>query len=235
VALTALIAIVAPAGAALASTASPEAAPASARNQPLAVLLTSQRVLVSPYGRVFPIRAVSALRPITRRRTVLPVVARASTPDGVRWLRVALPGRPNGSSGWIRQSGTTPTTTGWRVVIRTAGRRVLVLHDGRVVRSFRAVVGRPSTPTPSGRFFVEETVRLPRGSAGAPFALALSARSNALRRFEGGPGQIAIHGVANLSGALGTASSHGCIRLDAASVTWVATHVPAGATVTISA
>ena len=61
-----------------------------------------------------------------------------------------------------------------------------------------AIVGKPSTPTPHGRFFVEESVRMPPGSAGGPFALALSAHSDALRTFEGGSGQVAIHGVANL-------------------------------------
>ena len=44
------------------------------------------------------------------------------------------------------------------------------------------------------------------GSAGGPFALALSARSNVLQEFAGGPGQIAIHGVANLGGTPGPPS-----------------------------
>ncbi len=51
------------------------------------------------------------------------------------------------------------------------------------------------------------------GEPGGPFALALSARSNALQEFEGGPGQIALHGRDNLGGVLGAAESHGCMRL----------------------
>jgi lipoprotein-anchoring transpeptidase ErfK/SrfK len=43
--------------------------------------------------------------------------------------------------------------------------------------------------------------------------LATSARSNVLQEFDGGPGQIALHGTDHLSGALGTAASHGCIRM----------------------
>ena len=74
---------------------------------------------------------------------------------------------------------------------------------------------------------------MPQGAAGAPFALALSARSDALRHFEGGPGQIAIHGTARLRGALGTASSHGCVRLAGPAVAWLAANVPAGAPVRI--
>ena len=75
---------------------------------------------------------------------------------------------------------------------------------------------------------------MPTGSPGAPFALALSARSNVLRQFGGGPGQIAIHGVANLGGTLGTAISHGCIRLGNRSIRWLAARIAPGTPVTIT-
>jgi lipoprotein-anchoring transpeptidase ErfK/SrfK len=70
-------------------------------------------------------------------------------------------------------------------------------------------------------------------SAGAPFALALSARSNVLRRYEGGPGQVAIHGMANLGGTLGTAGSHGCVRLSDRSIRWLAARIGPGVPVAI--
>src|SRR6185436_17722709 len=107
---------------------------------------------------------------------------------------------------WIAKRGTVRTTTSWEVVVRTSSRRLAVYRRGRFVRAFAAIVGKPATPTPHGHFFVEESVRMLPGSAGAPFALALSASSNVLQEFEGGPGQVAIHGVANLSGPLGTAA-----------------------------
>ncbi len=75
---------------------------------------------------------------------------------------------------------------------------------------------------------------MPSDSAGAPFALALSARSNVLQEFEGGPGQIAIHGIENLGGTLGTAESHGCIRLDTQAITWLANRIAPGTPVTIT-
>jgi lipoprotein-anchoring transpeptidase ErfK/SrfK len=62
----------------------------------------------------------------------------------------------------------------------------------------------------------------------------LSARSNVLQEFEGGPGQIAMHGVANLGGTLGTAISHGCVRLASRSIRWLAPRIPPGAPVTIT-
>jgi lipoprotein-anchoring transpeptidase ErfK/SrfK len=202
--------------------------------QQLAMLLTPQGVLVTPGGRLSPVRTVRASRPITGGLTVLPVIGSATTADGAQWLRVLVPGRPNGTRGWIAQRGAVLTTTSWHVAVRTTGRRVLVYRQGRLVRSFAAIVGKPSTPTPHGRFFVEESVRMRPGSAGAPFALALSARSNVLQEFEGGPGQIAVHGVANLGGTLGTAISHGCIRLATRSIRWMATRIAAGVPVTIT-
>jgi lipoprotein-anchoring transpeptidase ErfK/SrfK len=145
-----------------------------------------------------------------------------------------LPGRPNGSTGWIAEQGTRKLVTGWHLVVDLSARRVRAYRDGRIVRTFLAVVGKPSTPTPTGDFFVEETVQMSRGEAGGPFALALSGRSNALQEFEGGPGQIALHGRDNLGGTLGTAASHGCIRVDTASIDWLAARIGPGTPVTIS-
>jgi lipoprotein-anchoring transpeptidase ErfK/SrfK len=110
---------------------------------------------------------------------------------------------------------------------------VLVYRAGRIVKLFRAVVGKPSTPTPTGTFFVEEPVHLSPGAVGAPYALALSARSNVLQEFDGGPGQIALHGLNNIGGVLGTAVSHGCIRLDTAAMIWLVGRIGAGVPVTV--
>ena len=202
--------------------------------QELVTLVKPHRAVSTLQPHPSRVTAVPVFRPITGARTVLPVIAHASSPQGVHWLRVMLPGRPNGSKGWIAQHGTVATNTGWRISVKTASRRVLAYRDGHRVRTFGAVVGKPSTPTPHGQFFVEESVRMPHGSAGAPFALALSARSDVFQEFEGGPGQIAIHGIANLGGSMGAAVSHGCIRLTNQSVSWLAARVPAGAVVSIT-
>ena len=179
------------------------------------------------------IALIQAARPITEERTVLPVIGKSTGADGLPWLQVRLPGRPNGRTGWIAQRATTRLTTAWHLVVDRSTRRVTVYRAGRVVRVFPAVVGRPTAPTPRGEFFVEEIVQLPSTAPGAPFALALSARSDVYREFDGGPGQIALHGVANLGGALGTAVSHGCIRPGTAAITWLAWHIRTGAPVTV--
>jgi lipoprotein-anchoring transpeptidase ErfK/SrfK len=84
-----------------------------------------------------------------------------------------------------------------------------------------------------GEYFVEENVKMAASAAGAPFALATSDRSRVLQDFEGGPGQIAIHGLENLGGTLGTAESHGCIRLATAAITWLAARITPGVPITI--
>jgi lipoprotein-anchoring transpeptidase ErfK/SrfK len=94
-------------------------------------------------------------------------------------------------------------------------------------------VGSPSTPTPRGEFFVEESIALRAWDPGTPFALALSARSYVLQEFAGGPGQIAVHGIRNIGGVLGSAVSHGCIRVGTAAIRWLAGHIGAGVPVTI--
>ena len=203
---------------------------AVAPTQELVKLITAHEVFSAPSGRAGSL--LRAWRPVTGEQTVLPVLARTNR-TGVRWLRVLLPGRPNGSAGWIRQQGTAPASTSWHLVISTSARRVLVYRRGHLLRSFAAVVGKSSTPTPSGRFFVEESVAMPHGSPGAPFALALSARSNVLQEYEGGAGQIALHGVANLGGTPGTAVSHGCIRLADPDIRWLAARIAPGVPVSI--
>jgi lipoprotein-anchoring transpeptidase ErfK/SrfK len=201
--------------------------------QQLAVLLSAHGAHQEPEAGSPQTELVPSRRPITGERTTLPVTGSLTGPDGVRWLQVMLPGRPNSSTGWIAQQGTRKLMTAWHIVVDLTARRVSVYRDGHKLRSFQAVVGKPSTPTPTGEFFVEEALQMPAGEAGGPFALALSARSDVLQEFEGGPGQIAMHGRNNLGGTLGTAASHGCIRLATASIEWLAARIGPGTPATI--
>jgi lipoprotein-anchoring transpeptidase ErfK/SrfK len=143
--------------------------------------------------------------------------------DGQRWLHVRLPERPNTMSGWIRAAVTVDSTTPWRILVSTAHERVTVTRAGRLAVSFRAVVGKPSTPTPRGLFAIDERIRQPAGSELGPWALFLTAHSRVLRNYGGGPGRVAIHGRAGplLAAPLGTAASHGCIRVDDRRVRWL--------------
>ncbi len=111
------------------------------------------------------------------------------------------------------------------------------LRDGRPVRRFSAVVGAPGTPTPRGRFAIYEIARQsdPFGFLG-PVALHLTAHSDVLANFGGGPGRVALHGRggASLLDPLGSAASHGCIRVDSRRIAWLAGGARPGVPVTIS-
>jgi hypothetical protein len=94
---------------------------------------------------------VSALRhgsqPSSARSSDLPGIHKCPTPSTSvdAWLRVRLPGRPNGHTGWIAAARTRPTSTPWRLVVSLSARRVIVFRSGRVVRRFTAIVGKPIT------------------------------------------------------------------------------------------
>jgi lipoprotein-anchoring transpeptidase ErfK/SrfK len=154
--------------------------------------------------------------PLSHQRTSLPVLRRRG-----RFLQVLLPGRPNGHSGWIAADKAKTWKTPWHVVVNTSSKRLFVFDGAKIARSFPVVVGKGSTPTPRGRFFVEEAILLPSRSPGAPVAYALSARSSVYQEFDGGPGQIAVHGTYGIGGTPGRAESHGCIRATWAALQWM--------------
>jgi L,D-transpeptidase catalytic domain. len=178
---------------------------------------------------------VSPVRPLTRQQTALPVIAERLDEQGARWLRVRQPGRPNGRAGWIRATSARLVSSSWRLVVIRARREALLYKDGRLVEHHRVVVGAPATPTPRGQFFVVEHVAQTAGSPLGRWALATSARSNVLQEFDGGPGQIALHGRRGplAVAPLGTAASHGCVRFDNAVIDHLAHLLPNGTPVEI--
>jgi lipoprotein-anchoring transpeptidase ErfK/SrfK len=224
------VAVLAAASAALLAAAPAEAGDEVRSSRPVIALHHGHVARSRPNPRARRIEYVAARRPLTGVRTVLPALGHGKSRS---WVRVRLPGRPNGHAGWIRTAHTKRTFTPWRLALDLSERVVTVHYGGRVKRRFRAVVGASATPTPTGRYFIEEGVALDSWHLGGPFALATSARSNVLQEFAGGPGQIALHGTRGLAGALGTAASHGCIRLHTRAITWLAHRVGAGVPLTI--
>ena len=201
--------------------------------QKLVTLLRPETAYAKPSRQAARLGTISFTRPLTGERTVLPLLGKWIGPNGVTWLHVRLPGRPNSHAGWIARSGTKIWKTGWRIVVNIGSRTVTVYDRGRSRAVFRAVVGSPSTPTPDGQFFVEEVMSLNAGTMGGPYALALSARSDVYSEFDGGPGQIALHSTYDIGGTLGTAESNGCVRLDPSVMSWLAARLGPGVPVTI--
>jgi lipoprotein-anchoring transpeptidase ErfK/SrfK len=158
---------------------------------------------------------------------------------GRAWVDVRLPGRPNGASGWIDRSVVMLSTTDWRIVVDLRRRTLQAWNGRRLVRSFPAVVGSPSTPTPTGLFAVSDRIPLahPRAQFYGSWILTLTAHSTVLHSFDGGDGLVAIHGRGgqSLSTPLGSALSHGCVRLTNDAIDWLAARAVPGTPVQVLA
>ncbi len=146
--------------------------------------------------------------------TVLGVIGMA-TDAGCKpaWYRVRLPLLPNGSTGWVPAGTIRLYRVTSRIVVSLSQRRLRLYRSGKLALETRVGIGASATPTPTGRFYVNERYVL--SSADGPFgpnALGISAHSEALEHVWVENGPIAIHGT-NEPWSIGQAASHGCIRL----------------------
>jgi lipoprotein-anchoring transpeptidase ErfK/SrfK len=156
--------------------------------------------------------------------------------QGTSWLKLRLASRPNNSAAWVPASHARLVRNPWLVRVSVDERRVVVYRAGKRRLSFRAVVGAPSTPTPRGLFAIYERVRQPDADGFlGPWALHLTAHSRVLDNYGGGPGRVAIHGRggSSLIDPLGTARSHGCIRVGNGRIVALASTLPLGTPVLI--
>jgi lipoprotein-anchoring transpeptidase ErfK/SrfK len=149
-----------------------------------------------------------------------------------RWYRVQLPIKPNGATGYVRASavGTGPVRS--RVVVDLSAKRLTLFRRGRPVLSAPVAVGSAATPTPVGRYYVNQLL-IPSDPGGpyGPAAIGISAFSNVLTGWaQGGP--IAIHGT-NEPWSIGHAVSNGCIRLHNDVLQRLFASTPAGTPVVI--
>jgi hypothetical protein len=149
------------------------------------------------------------------------------------WVRVYLPLRPNGSKGWVPARAVKLLWNPWRIVIRLRAHRMYVFRGRRLFLHAKVVVGKPSTPTPVGTYFIVNLLKPPDPNADyGPFTYDLSAHSYVLKTFAGGDGHVAIHGT-NAPWLLGQSVSHGCIRVSNAVIRRLAHVLPLGTPVLI--
>ena len=144
--------------------------------------------------------------------TFLIVGAIVNRSCGASWYRVKLPMRPNGIVGYVRPADVLVQKVKTRIVVDVSARELTFYRAGKHVLSTPVAVGSPSTPTPIGRFYVNQRL-LPTNPYGpfGPAALGVSAFSDVLTGWaQGGP--IGIHGM-NEPWSIGRAVSNGCIRV----------------------
>ena len=153
--------------------------------------------------------------------------------DQGEWLKVLLPIRPNGSTGFVRASDVTVSENPYSIDIELAEHRLTVSKGDEVTIDEPIGVGTASTPTPGGKYYLKELLQPPdpNGTYG-PYAYGLSGFSNVLQEFNGGDGVIGIHGT-NQPEAIGTDVSHGCIRVSNEAITEMAGMLPLGTPVHI--
>jgi hypothetical protein len=159
-----------------------------------------------------PIHTFGA-RNVNRVPTVFGVLAERLGADcEPAWYRVQLPLRPNGVTGWVRARDVELAAVTTRIVVDLSERQVTLFDRGEAVLSAPAAIGSGATPTPTGRFYVNQRL-IPTDPAGpfGPGAIGVSAFSDVLTGWaQGGP--IAIHGT-NRPDLIGRAVSNGCIRV----------------------
>lgn len=148
------------------------------------------------------------------------------------WLEVALPTRPNGSTGWVRSDGLDVREVAYELVIDLAARTLTLLDGGDEVLTTPAAIGSAELPTPTGEFYLVDKLATGEDGAYGPFALGLSAHSEVLTEFAGGDGQVGIHGT-NEPASIGEAVSHGCVRVPNDVITRLADLLPLGTPVTV--
>jgi lipoprotein-anchoring transpeptidase ErfK/SrfK len=182
----------------------------SAREAFAAVVLSRATAYRAPGGP--PIRTFGKLN-VNGVPTVFGVLgSRVNAGCAPQWYRVQLPMRPNGATGWVRARDVWVGKVDTRIAVDLSERRLTLFRDGRPWLTTAVAIGAAPTPTPTGRFYVNQ--RLIPADDGGPFgpgAIGISAFSDVLTGWaQGGP--IAIHGT-NQPWSIGKAASNGCLRV----------------------
>lgn len=177
----------------------------------------------SPGGR--PLRTLG-------RRTemdgpqILAIVARRG-----RWYGVLHHSLPNGRAGWVRAEALELLRERWEIVVDRSDRELRVRRDGREVDAFPVAVGRPGSPTPTGRFAVTDRLVTRPGSPYGCCVLALSGRQTRLPPGWPGGDRLALHGTT--TGIVGGAYSAGCVRIRESELRRLMDRIPVGTRVTV--
>lgn len=144
----------------------------------------------------------------------------------------------------IQPAGTTagladrfPTV----ITVSRGDRRLYLFKHLKLARTFTVAVGMAGLETPAGLYSIQDKQTNPVWHVpNSPWAGKLAGKtipagpSNPIKaRWMGVAASVGIHGTAD-DGSLGSAASHGCIRMNVKDVIWLYDQVPLGAPVYIS-
>jgi hypothetical protein len=159
-------------------------------------------------------RRVTHLRTLTEDGfpEVYVVLSRWINAAGNTWLQIRVPMRPNGVTGWVHETALSALNTVHKALRINRRTLRLTLYDhGRPVFRARIGVGKASTTTPPGRFYIREKFRVSGVPLYGPAALGTSAYAPHLTDWPGG-GVVGLHGT-DQPRLIPGRPSHGCVRL----------------------
>jgi hypothetical protein len=147
---------------------------------------------------------------------------------GHEWVKVRIPGRPNGRTGWVLRTALGSFhLTHLLIVVNREQLRMYLYRRGRRIWSAPVGVGKPGTPTPDGHFWINERFQIADPRSGYyPYAFGTTDFST-LTDWPGG-GVVGIHGPYYDPQGIPGQISHGCIRLEVSDDFWLAAHAGLG-------
>jgi hypothetical protein len=147
---------------------------------------------------------------------------------GHEWIKIRIPGRPNGRVGWVRRFALGSFhMTHDEVVVNREKLRMYFYSNGQQIWSAPVGVGKPSTPTPAGHFWIRERFKITDPRSGYyPFAFGTSDYSTLTEWARGGV--VGIHGPYFAASQIPGHISHGCIRLRVSDDAWLGHHLKYG-------
>lgn len=140
--------------------------------------------------------------------------------------------RPNGRTAWVSTNEVSLTEVTYSLKVSTEKNTLRLYRADELIESFSVATRTGGTPTPTGTFYLTELIT-PTNEGYGPFAYGISAFSEELTSFGGGPGQIGLHGTED-DDSLGRAVSHGCIRMSNPAITTLSALLPLGTPIEIT-
>jgi lipoprotein-anchoring transpeptidase ErfK/SrfK len=193
-----------------------------------------ERSVVARAAPAAAARIVAVLSPRTPEgtRNAVAVLGRRRDRSGAPWVRASLAVLPNGTTGWVPRTalggyGAVHT----RLDVDLVRLRATLYRDGRAVLGAAIGVGTPSSPTPTGRFYIRNRLARYRSPVYGPVAFGTSARSPTATDWPAG-GFVGIHGTDRPDLVPGRIS-HGCVRMRNQDILALARRMPIGTPVTI--
>ena len=131
------------------------------------------------------------------------------------WYRVRLPILPNNSTGWVKASDLGDLyEVDTHLYVNTKTLTATLQRDGVTIFTTRVGVGKATTPTPKGQFYIRGKLTHFGNDFYGPIVFGTSARSASkapeMRVF--GDGFVGVHGT-SLPQLIPGRPSHGCIRM----------------------